>query len=185
MADCEARAAAMAAAIERHFGREVSGFRTYRYYKGCEVLRSWIGIPLCMGIYDRAEGTTAALFSPALWTGGGMLSAEGDKKGVTWDRSLLYAFRGVFAAGLGDCVTDKLREYKDLSPEEKKAKQEEWNEKVTKAAEKASDFKLQPLQLRQSFQERPGAFFLFCLFVLSAGIFADDHIRIDQIIKAL
>ena len=101
----------MAAAIERHFGREVSGFRTYRYYKGCEVLRAWIGIPLCMGIYDRAEDTTAALFSPALWTGGGMLSAEGDKKGVTWDRSLLYAFRGVFAAGLGDCVTDKLREY--------------------------------------------------------------------------
>lgn len=110
-ADCEARAAAMAAAIERHFGREVSGFRTYRYYKGCEVLRAWIGIPLCMGIYDRAEGTTAALFSPALWTGGGMLSAEGDKNGVTWDRSLLYAFRGVFAAGLGDGVMDKLREY--------------------------------------------------------------------------
>ena len=110
-ADCEARAAEMAAAIERHFGREVSGFRTYRYYKGCEVLRAWIGIPLCMGIYDRAEDTTAALFSPALWTGGGMLSAEGDKKGVTWDRSLLYAFRGVFAAGLGDGVTDKLRGY--------------------------------------------------------------------------
>ena len=47
----------------------------------------------------------------ALWTGGGMLSAEGDKNGVTWDRSLLYAFRGVFAAGLGDGVMDKLREY--------------------------------------------------------------------------
>ena len=25
--------------------------------------------------------TPAALFSPALWTGGGMLSAEGDRKG--------------------------------------------------------------------------------------------------------
>lgn len=28
--------------------------------------------------------TPAALFSPALWTGGGMLSAEGDRKGVTF-----------------------------------------------------------------------------------------------------
>ncbi len=39
--------------------------------------------------------TPAALFSPALWTGGGMLSAEGDKKGVTWDRSLLYVFKAI------------------------------------------------------------------------------------------
>lgn len=110
-ADYAAHAAKMADAIERHFGCEMRGFRTYRYYNGCEVLRSWIGIPLCMGIFDRAEGTTDALFSPALWTGEGMLCAEGDKKGVTWDRSLLYAFRGVFAAGLGDGVMGKLREY--------------------------------------------------------------------------
>ncbi|MBP5320836.1 MAG: hypothetical protein J6334_07585 [Kiritimatiellae bacterium] len=110
-ADFAARAAKMAEAIERHFGCEMHGFRTYRYYTGCEVLRSWIGIPLCMGIYDRAEGTAAALFSPALWTGEGMLCAEGDKRGTTWDRSLLYAFRGVFAAGLGDNVMDKLTGY--------------------------------------------------------------------------
>lgn len=110
-ADDAVRAAKMAEAIERHFGCDMRGFRTYRYYAGCDILRSWIGIPLCMGIYDRADGTTDALFSPALWTGEGMLCAEGDKKGVTWDRSLLYAFRGVFAAGLGDVVTDKLREY--------------------------------------------------------------------------
>ena len=40
-----------------------------------------------------------------------MLCAEGDRRGVTWDRSLLYAFRGVFAAGVGDCVSDKFLEY--------------------------------------------------------------------------
>ena len=110
-ADYEARALKMEEAIERHFGCEMRGFKTYRYYEGCEVLRSWIGIPLCMGIYCRAEGTANALFSKALWNGEGMLSAEGDKKGVTWDRSVLYAFRGVFASGQGDLVFGKFLDY--------------------------------------------------------------------------
>ena len=110
-AEYDKEATRLEAAIERHFGRNVSGFETYRYYDGCEVLRSWIGIPLCMGIYRRAEATTDALFNSPLWTGDGLLCAEGDKKGVTWDRSALYAFRGVFAAGLGDRVMDKLIAY--------------------------------------------------------------------------
>ncbi len=110
-ADCEARAAKMAEAIERHFGCDIRGFRTYRYFAGCKVLRSWIGIPLCMGIYGRAAGTADALFSPWLWTGEGMLCAEGDRRGVTWDRSALYAFRGVFAAGQGGRAMDKFVAY--------------------------------------------------------------------------
>lgn len=102
-AEDEARAAELASAIERHFGAEIHGFRTYRYYEGCTVLRSWIGTPLCMGLFDRAEGTAAALLSPYLRTKeAGLLSAEGDANGVTWDRSQLYAFRGIFAAGLAD-----------------------------------------------------------------------------------
>ena len=105
------RADEMRQAIERYFGADVHGFRTYRYYEGCEVLRSWIGIPLTMGIYDRADGTCAALFSPYLWTGGGMLSAEGDKKGVTWDRSALYAFRGLLAAGETDATMPRILAY--------------------------------------------------------------------------
>ena len=109
--DYSLRAEEMKKAIERHFGCSMRGYDTYRYYDGCEVLRSWIGIPLCMGLFNRAEGTADALFSPGLWTGSGMLSAEGDKKGVTWDRSVLYAFRGVFASGLGDRVFDKFLDY--------------------------------------------------------------------------
>ncbi len=105
------RAEHMLQSIEKHFGCEMHGFKTYRYYEGCPVLRSWIGIPLCMGIYTRAEGTTDALFSSWLWNGEGMLSAEGDKKGVTWDRSVLYAFRGVFAAALTDRVFDNFLKY--------------------------------------------------------------------------
>ena len=105
------RAHALGAAIERHFGADIHGFRTYRYYEGCKVLRSWIGIPLTMGMYDRADGTAAALFSPHIWTGGGMLSAEGDSKGITWDRSALYAFRGLLAAGKTKETMPKLLAY--------------------------------------------------------------------------
>lgn len=110
-ADCSRRADEVRCAIERHFGAEVRGFRTYRYFDGCEVLRSWIGIPLTMGIYDRAAGACAALFSRHLWTGSGMLSEDGDSKGVTWDRSALYAFRGLLAAGETDATMPRLLAY--------------------------------------------------------------------------
>ena len=96
-------------AIESHFGRTLHGFKTYQYFDGCDVPRSWIGIPLCMGIETRAESTVAAMFSPYLWNGEGMLSQEGDK--ITWDRSLLYGFRGAFAAGYGATVMDKFQAY--------------------------------------------------------------------------
>jgi hypothetical protein len=50
-----------------------------------------------VGIYDRAEGTIDALFSPKLWTKDGLATEEGD---VTfWDRATLYGLRGAFAAG--------------------------------------------------------------------------------------
>ena len=101
--DYEMRAARLRAAIDRHFGAEMHGFKTYRYYDGCTVLRSWIGSPLCAGIFDRARGTADALLSPYLRTrNAGLLSAEGEPTGITWDRSQLYAFRGIFAAGLVD-----------------------------------------------------------------------------------
>ncbi len=109
--DYERRREELVRAIDAHFGAEMHGWQTYRYYEGCTVLRSWIGIPLCMGIETRAADTTAALFSEHLWNGEGMLCMEGDRKGVTWDRSLLYAMRGVFAAGLGERVLDHLQGY--------------------------------------------------------------------------
>lgn len=103
------QAAALESAIDTYFGRTIRGFRTYRYFDGCDVLRSWIGIPLCMGIGTRAAETVDAMFSPYLWNGEGMLSQEGDT--VTWDRSLLYGFRGAFASGFGEKVMDKFRAY--------------------------------------------------------------------------
>ncbi len=83
--------------IEKYFGAKVDGFDTYRYYDGNDVLRSWICIPLAMGIFDRSEGTLDALFSPGLWTEQGLLTEEGST--TFWDRSTLYGLRGAFAAG--------------------------------------------------------------------------------------
>lgn len=92
-----AQALELAAAIEAYFGAGMRGFDTYRYYDGNDVLRSWISIPLCMGLFARAAGTVDAMFSPRLWTENGMLSQEGDR--TFWDRSTLYGFRGALFAG--------------------------------------------------------------------------------------
>ena len=84
-------------AIEKHFGYEIEGYHSYRYYAGNEVLRSWICIPLTMGIYTRAEGSIEALFSNRLWTKNGLLTQAGTE--TYWDRSTLYALRGTLAVG--------------------------------------------------------------------------------------
>lgn len=104
-----ARAAAIRTAIERYFGAQVEGFNTYRYYESNRVLRAWICIPLTVGIYDRAQATTDALFSPRLWTVDGLATQAGEQ--TFWDRSTLYALRGVFAAGLSDRALEKLHAY--------------------------------------------------------------------------
>ena len=84
-------------AINRYFEANINGFETYRYYDGNTVLRSWICMPLVTGITERARGTIDALFSPVLWTKDGLLTQAGSE--TFWDRSTLYALRGVFAAG--------------------------------------------------------------------------------------
>lgn len=104
-----AAAAELREAIGRFFGAAVSGFDTYRYYEGNTQLRSWICMPLTVGIYDRQAGTADALLSPRLFQDDGLLSVEGD---VTfWDRSTLYAFRGILNAGQSDRVYPFMRRY--------------------------------------------------------------------------
>jgi len=95
--------------IEAYFGATVEGFETYQYYEGNDILRSWICIPLTVGIYDRAEATIAALFSPRLWTENGLLTQAGSE--TFWDRSTLYALRGVYAAGETEKATEYLKFY--------------------------------------------------------------------------
>lgn len=96
----DSRADALGQSIEHYFGAVIDGFSTYRYYEGNDVLRSWICLPLCMGLLERRTGTLDALFSPHLWTEEGVLTQEGPAgRGVYWDRSTLYALRGAFQAG--------------------------------------------------------------------------------------
>src|SRR6185295_12269274 len=108
-AEYDRRADALERAIERHFGATVEGFETYRYYDGNQTLRAWICLPLCFGTTRRAKGTVAALFSPRLWTPDGLATEAGDK--VFWDRSTLYALRGVFFAGETETALRYLTSY--------------------------------------------------------------------------
>lgn len=95
--------------MENYFGAKVEGFDTYQYYEGNDVLRSWICIPLTVGIFDRKEGTINALFSPRLWTENGLLTQAGSE--TFWDRSTLYALRGVYACGATEKATKYLKFY--------------------------------------------------------------------------
>ena len=103
------QAAALRKNMETYFGSAVEGFDTYAYYKGNDILRSWISIPLTVGIDERAEATINALFSPRLWTENGLLTQAGSD--TFWDRSTLYALRGVYAVGETEKATDYLHRY--------------------------------------------------------------------------
>ncbi len=103
------RAAGLREAIEKVFGHTIHGIPAYRYYDGCEVMRSWICMPLCVGIYDRAEATVDALTSEYLMRPDGFLTSEGNE--TVWDRSTLYSLRGIFASGYTDKAWELLERY--------------------------------------------------------------------------
>lgn len=98
--------------IEKYFGAELQDLKTYRYYEGNTTLRSWISLPLVVGINRRREGTLEALFS-RLWTDNGVKIEDNPKaeQKVFWDRGTLYAFRGAFKAGAADRAVEKLQAY--------------------------------------------------------------------------
>ena len=103
------QADALAKAIEAYFGADMKGYHTYRYYDGNDLLRSWICMPLIVGLENRAEGTIAALTSPALMTDDGLLTQEGSE--TFWDRSTLYSLRGIYIAGDTKTATDFMHHY--------------------------------------------------------------------------
>ena len=106
-----AEAKELRAAIERVFGYAIHDIPAYRYYDGCEVMRSWICMPLCVGIYDRAAATVQALTSEYLMRTDGFLTSEGRE--TLWDRSTLYSLRGIFASGSSDRARELLKRYVD------------------------------------------------------------------------
>lgn len=106
-----ARAADLSGAIDRVFGRELHGRKTYRYCEADDRLRAWITLPVYMGIAgDRTAGTMDLLFSDVLLTGNGIRSAEG--LDIIWDRSYLYAVASAF---LGDRAEDGYTQLRRLT----------------------------------------------------------------------
>ena len=113
VADYHKRANALATAIERYFGAQMDGLHTYRYYQGNTTLRSWICLPLVVGLDQRKAGTLDALFHK-LWSPNGVLTelkADAAAPQVFWDRGTLYAFRGAFKAGAPDRALERLSTY--------------------------------------------------------------------------
>lgn len=96
-------------AIEAHFGAQVEGYDTYRYYAENTDLRAWICMPLSVEIFDRADATVAALFSDKLYQNGMLKTSS--KHSTTWDRSLLFALRGTLLAGKTEQGIQALLEY--------------------------------------------------------------------------
>ena len=98
------------AGIESYFGGEVSGYRTYHYHKGCDVIRAWNCLPVYMGIMNRAKDTLKSI-DEKLWVSGSCRSTEGEK--ILWDRSALYYIMALFRAGEQEQAWTKLKEYSE------------------------------------------------------------------------
>lgn len=107
--ECFNLAAKQRGSIVKNFSGNVEGFKTFKYYKNNRVLRSWICLPMCVGIKDRASTTLDALFSEKMYQNGCLKTASTRK--TTWDRSLLFALRGGFKAGFPEKVVEPLNEY--------------------------------------------------------------------------
>lgn len=95
--------------INTYFPKCVEGYDTYMYCEEEKNLRSWICLPLTVGIFDKADGTAKALMSDKLRTGSGILTRSGEK--TYWDRTALYSMRGLFYAGKRDEGAELLRSY--------------------------------------------------------------------------
>jgi hypothetical protein len=94
--------------IEKYFGAEISGYKTYSYHKGCENIRAWNCLPIYMGIKDRADDTLASI-NEKLWNEGSVRSTEGEN--IMWDRSALYYISALFRGGKIELAFEKLKEY--------------------------------------------------------------------------
>ena len=99
----------LAKSIERYFGATISGYDTYRYYDGNDKLRSWICMPLIVGLDSRADATVSALMGPELMTENGLLTEQGSK--TFWDRTTLYSLRAVYNARYADKATEFLHNF--------------------------------------------------------------------------
>lgn len=102
-------AAALRDSIVRNFSGTIEGYHTFKYFDGNKVLRSWICLPMCFGIYENSKDTADALFGEKLYEDATLKTAS--NRNVVWDRSLLFAIRGAFKAGIRERSLNALTEY--------------------------------------------------------------------------
>ncbi len=95
--------------IVKYFSKNVEGYATFMYCKEEPHLRSWISMPMVVGIFERSKATKDALLSPKLQVVEGLLSVTGDK--TFWDRSTLYTLRGLFNAGYSTEALELLEKF--------------------------------------------------------------------------
>ncbi len=107
----QTQAERLAKNIESHFAANMCGYDTYRYFEGNKKLRSWICMPLIVGLKEHSKGTVDALLGPELMTKDGLLTEQGSE--TFWDRSTLYAMRGIYMAGEADRATEFLHQYSE------------------------------------------------------------------------
>lgn len=111
--DLSAKKIVLEGAIEKYFGANMLGLNTYKYYKENTTLRSWICLPLVMGINNRKAQTLEALFAK-LWTANGVITELTDnpeRNNIFWDRATIYSFTGAFKAGAADSALNKLQSF--------------------------------------------------------------------------
>lgn len=83
--------------IEIYFGAKVEGYDTYRHCKKDKKLRSYICMPLTVGIDSRKNGTIEALLSPKLFKSYGITARSNEP--YTWDKFLINTIKGMFIVG--------------------------------------------------------------------------------------
>ena len=93
----------------KYFSKNVEGYDTFMHCKEDKNLRSWICMPMTVGINERVESTIKALMSDKLRKGNGLLTRSGER--TFWDRSALYALRGMFMAGYSEDAYEFLLSY--------------------------------------------------------------------------
>jgi len=103
------KAATLKSNILSYFSKNVEGYATFMYCLEEPKLRSWICMPMVVGIFERSKATKDALLSPKLRMAEGLLSASGDK--TFWDRSTLYTLRGLFNAGYSTEALELLEKF--------------------------------------------------------------------------
>lgn len=95
-------------AIEDYFGKNINGYRSYRYCEEDDDLRSWAVVPIVMGIKERSKDVLKLIFSKFMHHDKGLKSSLSHD--IVWDRSLLYALRAAFIGEMPSCE-EKLKDY--------------------------------------------------------------------------